>query len=103
MTLKRSRSAVVTQLSAFVGYSPARMAARNASAGNWRVLATCAYFALATLALIHPAFTWLGDRIEPRFMGLPFSLVYVLGWIGLNSLVLIWMYRARLVAAEEET
>jgi hypothetical protein len=70
--------------------------------GNWRLVLSCAYFALATVALVHPVFTWLGDRIEPRFMGLPFSLVYVLGWIGLNSLVLIWMYRSRIVAAGED-
>ncbi len=74
------------------GDSPARIR---------HVAFTCAYFALAVLALIHPVFTSLGDRIEPRFMGLPFSMVYVLGWIGLNTLVLIWMYRARIIAAEE--
>lgn len=66
-----------------------------------RVLMTGIYFAIATLALIHPLFTWLGNRVEPRLMGLPFSLVYVLGWIGLNSLVLTWMYRARIVQTEE--
>ena len=78
------------------------MAKGGSTARNRHVVLTCAYFALATLALIHPMFTWLGDRIEPRFMGLPFSLVYVLGWIGLNTAVLIWMYRARLIAAEED-
>ena len=62
---------------------------------------TCIYFAIAICALIHPLFTWLGNRIEPRLMGLPFSMVYVLGWIGLNSFVLTWMYRARVVEAPE--
>jgi hypothetical protein len=78
------------------------MAAGPSQAGIRRVALTCVYFVVATLALVHPVFTSLGNRIEPRFIGLPFSLVYVLGWIGLNCLVLIWVYRARLISAEEE-
>lgn len=72
------------------------------STSDRRVLWTCIYFVIATLALIHPIFTYVGNRIEPRLMGLPFSTVYVLLWIGLNSFVLTWMYRSRLLEAEEK-
>ena len=67
-----------------------------------RVAASVVYFVLATLALVHPLFTWFGDSIEPRFMGLPFSLVYVLGVVTLNSVVLTWMYRSRLIGAQDD-
>ena len=67
-----------------------------------RVLLTCIYFVIATLALIHPIFTYVGNRIEPTVIGLPFCMVYVLAWIGLNSFVLTWMYRSRLLEAERE-
>jgi len=39
-------------------------------------------FVLACLAaLTWPGYAWLGNRIEPRVMGLPFSLAWVVGWV----------------------
>lgn len=52
-----------------------------------------AYFVASTAALVAPVFTRLGNHIEPRVAGLPWSLVYVLGVIAANLAVLAWMYR----------
>ena len=52
-----------------------------------------AYFVASTVALVAPMYTLVGNRIEPRVFGLPFSLVYVLGVIAANFAVLGWMYR----------
>ncbi len=59
------------------------------------------YFAFATALLIWPIYPALGNRIEPRVLGLPFSLVYVLGVLVLNTLVLAGLYRARVIDADE--
>ncbi len=39
-------------------------------------------------ALTWPGYDWLGNRIEPLVLGLPFSLAWVIGWVGLTFLVL---------------
>lgn len=52
-----------------------------------------AYFVASTVALVAPVYTSVGNRIEPRVLGLPFSLVYVLGVIAANLVVLAWIYR----------
>lgn len=52
-----------------------------------------AYFVASTIALVAPVYTSLGNRIEPRVLGLPWSLVYVLGVIAANFAALAWMYR----------
>ncbi|MGB1015880.1 MAG: hypothetical protein ACPG4T_17215 [Nannocystaceae bacterium] len=51
------------------------------------------YFAAVTLALIWPIYPWLGNHVEPRVMGLPWSLFYVLAWILANTGVLVVLYR----------
>lgn len=60
------------------------------------------FFVATTAALVWPIYPWLGDHIEPRVLGLPWSLVYVLGVIVLNTVVLAALYAARAVDAEEE-
>jgi len=57
--------------------------------------AALAYFALSTVVLVAPVYTTFGNRIEPRLLGLPFSLVWVLGVITANCLVLAWLYVGR--------
>ena len=52
-----------------------------------------AYFLASTVLLTAPVFTWLGNSIEPRVMGLPWSLTYVLGVIAANFIVLLVLYR----------
>ena len=41
---------------------------------DWRVLAWC---------------DWLGNRIEPYVLGLPFSLAWVVGWVLLSFVALV--------------
>ena len=59
------------------------------------------YFALATACLVWPIYPWLGNRIEPRVFGLPFSLTWILGVIAANFVVLLVLYRLRLIDAQE--
>ncbi len=61
---------------------------------NTRHAVAIAYFVAATLALIWPVYPWLGNRIEPRVFGLPWSLFYVLAIIFANALVLMWLHRS---------
>jgi len=51
------------------------------------------YFVASTVLLIAPVYTSVANRIEPRVLGLPFSLVYVLAVIAANFVALAWMYR----------
>ena len=53
------------------------------------------WFALSTVVLVAPVYTSFGNRIEPRVLGLPFSLVWVLAVIAANCLVLAWLYLGR--------
>lgn len=59
------------------------------------------YFVLATAALVWPIYPAFGNRIEPRVLGLPFSLVWVLAVITANFAVLVVLYRRRLVDHRE--
>jgi hypothetical protein len=40
-------------------------------------------------ALIWPGYAWFGNSIEPIILGLPFSLVWVIGWVGLSFVALL--------------
>jgi hypothetical protein len=53
------------------------------------------YFALSTIALVAPVYPALGNRIEPRVLGLPWSLVWVLLVVTANCGVLTWLYVRR--------
>lgn len=69
------------------------------SGGTWLAIG---YFVLATLLLVHPLYSQLGNFVEPRVLGMPFSLVYVLIIIAANTLVLTWLYRARVIDPGED-
>lgn len=60
------------------------------------------YFVASTAALVWPLYPALGDAIEPRVLGLPWSLVYVLLVIAANAAVLIALYTARAYSDEPE-
>lgn len=60
------------------------------------------FFVATTAALVWPIYPLLGDHIEPRVFGLPWSLVYVLAAIVLNTAVLAALYLTRTVDAAEE-
>ncbi|MFO0637028.1 MAG: hypothetical protein U0168_29710 [Nannocystaceae bacterium] len=55
------------------------------------------FFVLSTAMLITPVFPWLGNHIEPRVLGLPWSLVYVLGVVAIDCLALAGLYVLRAV------
>jgi hypothetical protein len=59
------------------------------------------WFVVSTVALVAPVYTVLGNRIEPRVLGLPWSLVYVLLVVTVNTGVLAWLYLGRKVDAAE--
>lgn len=59
------------------------------------------YFVASTAALVWPIYPLLGDHIEPRVFGLPWSLAYVIAIIALNTAVLIALYVSRAVDADE--
>lgn len=60
-----------------------------------------AWFVLSTLALVWPVYPWLGNHIEPRVLGLPWSLVFVLLVITANFGALLLLYRLRVVDDRE--
>lgn len=69
---------------------------------KWALRLSVLYFALSAAALVWPIYPWLGNHIEPRVFGLPFSLVWVLGVIVCNFGVLTLLYRLGLIDAAEE-
>ncbi|MCG8420420.1 MAG: DUF3311 domain-containing protein [Proteobacteria bacterium] len=54
-----------------------------------RNLLFTAYVVLCLAALIWPGYDWLGNRIEPYVLGVPFSLAWVVGWVVLTFVVLL--------------
>ena len=47
------------------------------------------YALLCLFALTWPGYDWFGNSIEPLVLGLPLSLVWVIGWVLLTFVVLI--------------
>jgi hypothetical protein len=58
------------------------------------------YFLVATLMLVWPVYPALGNHIEPRVLGLPWSFAYVLSMVLINFGVLVLLYRARIIEEE---
>jgi hypothetical protein len=75
--------------------------ASSTTKSSWATRLALLYFVLATAALVWPVYPWLGNRIEPRVLGLPFSLVWVLAIITSNFCVLLLLYRLRLIDDRE--
>jgi hypothetical protein len=59
------------------------------------------WFVLSTVFLVAPVYTAIGNAIEPRVLGLPWSLVYVLLVVVANTGVLAWLYVGRKVDSAE--
>lgn len=64
--------------------------------------AALVYFALSTVALVAPVYTAFGNAIEPRVLGFPWSLAYVLGVVLLNATVLAVLYAGRWVDGDDD-
>lgn len=59
------------------------------------------WFVLTTATLVWPIYPWLGNHVHPRVLGLPWSLVWVLGVIAANFGALLLFYRFRVVDDRE--
>lgn len=68
---------------------------------KWAPRLAALYFALATACLVSPIYPWLGNRVEPRVFGLPFSLTSILAVVLANFIVLLVLYRLELIDARE--
>lgn len=64
---------------------------------RWPQKVAALYFVFATLMLVWPLFEWLGNHVEPRVLGMPWSMAYVLGIVVLNFFVLVGLYRFRVI------
>ncbi|MFV8750080.1 hypothetical protein ACNOYE_05990 [Nannocystaceae bacterium ST9] len=60
-----------------------------------------AWFALATATLVWPIYPRYFDSIEPRILGLPFSLAWILIVIIANFLAVALLYALHLVDDRE--
>jgi hypothetical protein len=60
------------------------------------------FFVATTALLVWPLYPWLGNTIEPRVLGLPWSLSYVIGVILIDAAALTALYWLRVVDAEED-
>lgn len=47
---------------------------------TWNALLV-GFVIVALGSLIWPGYAWLGARIDPMVFGVPFSLIWVVGWI----------------------
>lgn len=59
------------------------------------------YFVASMAALVWPLYPLLGDHIEPRVFGVPWSLAYVVVVILCNFVVLVALYLTRAIDATE--
>lgn len=66
---------------------------RDTPAQRRRTLAVVAVVALAGLALIWPVYPSVAS-VRPYVLGLPFSLAWVVGWLGVVFGALVLLYRA---------
>ena len=60
---------------------------------RWRRSLFVALVLAATLALIWPVYPLFGTAF-PLMLGLPPSLVWVVGWLAVVFAALVWLYRA---------
>jgi hypothetical protein len=60
-----------------------------------RNLLFATYVVSCLLALTWPGYGLFGNRIEPYVLGIPFSLAWVLCWVGLTFAVLVLYHTTR--------
>ena len=67
----------------------------------WKSRLAAIWFVASAMLLIWPVFHWIGNHERPFVLGQPWSLTYVLGIVLINFVVLLALYWARWVDAEE--
>ena len=65
---------------------------RDRPARRRRLFAFVAVVAVAGLALIWPVYPSVAS-VRPYVLGLPFSLAWVVGWLGIVFVALVLLYR----------
>ena len=58
-------------------------------------------FVVATAFLVWPLYPWLGNSVEPRVLGLPWSLTYVILVVAVDTAALVVLYVTRTIDADE--
>lgn len=77
--------------------SPRAKSARRVPKWVHALFAT--HCALTLFAVTWPGYAWLGNRIEPLVLGLPFSLAWLIGWV-LATLIALVLYERATSAGE---
>lgn len=62
---------------------------RRAPRRRWLDALFAVHCAATLIALVWPVYAWAGARIEPRILGLPFSMAWVVLWILLTFAALV--------------
>jgi len=68
----------------------------------WPHVAFALFCACAFVALTWPVYPRLGNRIEPRVLGLPFSLAWIVGWT-VASLIALVLYERGVSRRSEQS
>lgn len=68
---------------------------REGSKARLRHVLFAFYLIACAGALTWPGYEWLGNRIEPFVLGLPFAFAWNVGWILMTFLVLVVYHLAR--------
>lgn len=53
------------------------------------------YALICLSAITWPGYAWLGNRLRPFVLGLPFSLAWVVGWVLLSLVALVLYHGTR--------
>lgn len=61
------------------------------SSSPWPHVLLAAYVVVCIASLVWPVYAWVGERIEPRLLGLPPGLAWIVGWVVL-TFVALWCY-----------
>lgn len=59
-----------------------------------RDIALITYVVVCALFLIWPGYAWVGNRVEPWILGLPFALFWNVAWAMVTFVVLLGYDRA---------
>jgi hypothetical protein len=62
---------------------------RRVGRRRWLDALFALHCAATLVALTWPVYAWAGARVEPRILGLPFSMAWVVLWIALTFAALV--------------
>ena len=67
---------------------------RTPATPKWVHALFATHCALTLFACTWPGYSWLGNRVEPFILGLPFSLAWLIGWVVATLIALVLYERA---------